>query len=101
MGRPIGSLNREKPFKTALHIALRQRPEALPRIANRLIDKCEEGDLASIRELVDRLDGKAVQAVDYGDVSIEKFTDAQLHAIARGGLSDAETLALPPSPNKS
>jgi hypothetical protein len=34
MGRPIGSLNREKPFKTALQIALRERPQSLRRIAN-------------------------------------------------------------------
>jgi hypothetical protein len=36
----------------------RDRPESLRRIAIRLIDKAEEGDLASILELIDRLDGK-------------------------------------------
>jgi len=35
---------------------VRARPQSLPLIANRLIDKAEEGDLASIRELIDRLE---------------------------------------------
>jgi hypothetical protein len=81
-----------------LHIALRQRAEALPRIANRLIDRCEEGDLASIRELVDRLEGKATQAIECSDVPIERLTDAQLYAIAAGGVPDNDMMpkALPP-----
>ena len=58
MGRPIGSVNREKPFNDALRIALRGDPLRLRRIAERLAEKAEEGDLAAIRELADRLDGK-------------------------------------------
>jgi hypothetical protein len=92
MGRPVGSINRERPFNEALRIALRQRHHSLRRVADRLIDKAEEGDLPSIRELIDRLDGKAVQAVDYGPITIERLTDAQLHAIASG----MDPLALPP-----
>jgi hypothetical protein len=45
----------------ALHMALRERPQSLRLIANRRIDKCEESDIPSIREPVDRLDGKAAQ----------------------------------------
>jgi hypothetical protein len=93
MGRPIGSANREKPFADALRIAIRQRPQSLRRIANRLIDKAEEGDLPSIREMIDRLDGKAVQAVDCGPTTLDQLTDAQLHGIASGAL---DPLALPP-----
>ena len=59
MGRPIGSVNREKPFNDALRIALRGDPLRLRRIAEKLAEKAEEGDLAAIRELADRLDGKA------------------------------------------
>ena len=66
MGRPVGSINRERPFNEALRIALGRRPHSLRRVADRLIDKAEEGDLPSIRELIERLDGKAVQAVDRG-----------------------------------
>jgi len=36
-------------------MALRERPHSAPD-CERLIDKCEEGDIPSIRELVDRLD---------------------------------------------
>ena len=36
MGRPIGSMNREKPFNDALRIALRGDPLRLRRIADKL-----------------------------------------------------------------
>jgi hypothetical protein len=93
MGRPVGSINRERPFNEALRIALRQRHHSLRRVADRLIDKAEAGDLPSIRELIDRLDGKAVQAVDYGPITVEQLTDVQLLAIASGVV---DPLALPP-----
>jgi hypothetical protein len=38
------------------------------------------------------LDGKAMQAVDYGPIEVEQLTDAQLLAIASG----MDPLALPP-----
>jgi hypothetical protein len=93
MGRPVGSINRERPFNEALRISLRQRPHSLRRVADRLIDKAEEGDLPSIRELIDRLDGKAVQTVDSGPITVDRLTDAQLHAIASALV---DPLALPP-----
>jgi hypothetical protein len=58
MGRPIGSVNREKPFNDALRIALRGDPLRLRRIADKLATLAEGGDLAAIREVADRLDGK-------------------------------------------
>ena len=73
MGRPIGSVNREKPFNDALRIALRGDPLRLRRIAEKLAEKAEEGDLAAIRELADRLDGKPPQAhkgEDAGDLVV-------------------------------
>ena len=84
MGRPIGSMNRQKPFTDMLRLALlggggrRQRI-----IADRLAEKAEQGDLQAIREIADRLDGRAVQAVERGPV--EAMTDQQLMAIIRGG----------------
>ena len=71
MGRPIGSVNREKPFNDALRIALRGDPLRLRRIADKLATLAEGGDLAAIRELADRLDGKPAQA--------------QVHSHAGGG----------------
>ena len=62
MGRPIGSVNREKPFNDALRIALRSHPLRLRRIAEKLTEQAQEGDLAAIRELGDRLDGKPARS---------------------------------------
>jgi len=98
MGRPIGSVNREKPFNDALRIALRRRPLALRRIADQLLDKAEEGNLAYIHELVDRLDGKATQTVDRRDVPTHELSDAELHLIASSGLPDSKLLIIPPAP---
>ena len=99
MGRPIGSVNREKPFNDALRIALRCHPLRLRRIAEKLTEKAEEGDLAAIRELADRLDGKPVQMIDRRDAAIDELSDADLHIIASGGLSmpqSAKVLLIPP-----
>jgi hypothetical protein len=101
MGRPIGSVNREKPFNDALRIALRSHPLRLRRIAEKLTEKAQEGDLAAIRELADRLDGKPAQVIDRRDAPIEELTDAELHLIASGGLSvpqKANVLLIPPPP---
>ena len=98
MGRPIGSVNRQKPFNDALLMTLRSNPLALRRIAAKLVERAEEGDLAAIREIADRLDGKAPQAVEVGDVPFDRLTDAQLNAIAAAALPDTVMMpkALPP-----
>ena len=73
MGRPIGSVNREKPFNDALRIALRGDPLQLRRIAEKLATLAEGGDLGAIREVADRLDGKPLQAhsgEDGGDITV-------------------------------
>jgi len=58
------SANKQKPFRDALNIALHGRPLALRRIADQLLDKAEQGDLSAAYEIIDRLDGRAVQSVD-------------------------------------
>jgi hypothetical protein len=100
MGRPIGSVNREKPFNDALRIALRGDPLRLRRIADKLATLAEEGDLSAIRELADRLDGKPAQVIDRRDAAIEELSDAELHIIASGGLSVPQkaVLLIPPPP---
>ena len=101
MGLPIGSMNREKPFNQALLMTLRSNPVALRRIAAKLVEKAEEGELAAIREIADRLDGKPVQMLDRRDVPLNQLTDEELLAIAAGGLpehEDAKVLLLPPGP---
>jgi hypothetical protein len=101
MGRPIGSLNREKPFNQALLMTLRSNPVALRRIAAKLVEKAEEGELAAIREIADRLDGKPAQVMDRRDVPVAQLTDEELLAIAAGALPEREemkVLLLPPGP---
>jgi hypothetical protein len=101
MGRPIGSVNREKPFKDALRVALRGDPLRLRRIAEKLATLAEEGDLGAIRELADRLDGKPAQVIDRRDAPVEELSDAELHLIATGGLPRSDqplALLMPPKP---
>lgn len=104
MGRPIGSVNREKPFNEALRVALRGHPLRLRRIAKKLTEKAEEGDLAAIRELADRLDGKPAQVIDRSDAPVEELSDAELHLIASGGIGQVNTpkvLLIPPMSKKT
>ena len=85
-----------------MFIALRERPQSLRRIADSLIDKAAEGDLSSIRELVDRLDGRPVQMIDRHEVVVTELTDAELYLIASGGRSedDLEMKVIPPMRSK-
>ena len=88
-------------FNQALLIELRSNPVALRRIAAKLVEKAEEGELAAIREIADRLDGKPAQVIDRGDVPINQLTDEELLAIAGGALPEREEmklLLLPPAP---
>jgi hypothetical protein len=97
MARPIGSVNRERPFNSALLIELRSNPLALRRIAAKLVGRAEAGDLGAIKEIADRLDGKPMQMVDYGNLTVNQLSDEQLLEIAAGGLTerDCEPKALP------
>jgi hypothetical protein len=66
-----------------------------------LIEKAEEGDLAAIREIGDRLDGKPAQMIDRRDVPLTELSDEELLAIAGGALPEREemkVLLLPPAP---
>jgi hypothetical protein len=87
MGRPIGSVNRQKPFADALRMEIRNGNDhrVLRAIARKLIENGLEGDLLSIREIADRLDGKCAQVIERGDAPVEALSDAELFAIIRGG----------------
>lgn len=67
-GNANSGRRQEKPFRDALRLEIaalgEDDPKALRSIAKRLLEKASEGDLQAIKELVDRTDGKAVQAVD-------------------------------------
>jgi hypothetical protein len=95
-------MNREKLFNQALLIELRSNPHALRRIAAKLIERAEEGELAAIREIADRLDGKPVQMLDRRDLPIDQLTDAELIALAGDALPECEkVLLLPPGPKST
>lgn len=73
MARPLGSPNKDKPFRDALRLELAalddEDPRTLRRLARRLLETASAGEnsLAAIREVADRLDGKPAQAVIGGE----------------------------------
>jgi hypothetical protein len=65
-GNP-GGRPKHQHFKDALRAELAAKGDdhkALRRIARALINKAGEGDLAAIREVADRLDGRTAQQID-------------------------------------
>jgi hypothetical protein len=103
-GTTIGSINRQKPFNDALLLTLRGNPLALRRIAAKLVERAEEGELAAIREIADRLDGKPAQMLDRRDLPVEELTDEELRAALARFVREEEddlTLLLPPPRPKS
>jgi hypothetical protein len=90
MGRPIGSVNREKPVSDLLRVAvLSGGGRRLRVIVEKLLDKAEQGDLQAIRELMDRLDGKPTQAIERVDAIqlrrevAEMMTEVEIAAAQR------------------
>ena len=80
MAAPIGNQNAAKGKKWSLAIdralAARSRAtatEALDVLAEKLLTKCDEGDMAALKELGDRLEGKPAQAVTLGNEQGEEF----------------------------
>ena len=53
---------KNKMFQDRIRKALTQSPERLANIVDKLIEKAEEGDGWAVKEIMDRIDGKAVQA---------------------------------------
>ena len=64
-GAPLGNQNaaRQRMFYDKLRLVLTQQPERLRKIAEELVSKAEQGEPWAIKELIDRVDGKAHQAV--------------------------------------
>lgn len=67
----IGNTNptKGKRWRDAINRALEKRSraegiEALDRLAENLLAMCDEKDLGALKELGDRIDGKAVQGVE-------------------------------------
>lgn len=68
VGAPKGNQNSSKNNRlwaeTIRRAVVQSDGKRLRKIAEALLDKAEEGDMAAIKELGDRLDGKSVQATD-------------------------------------
>jgi hypothetical protein len=66
-GNPNGKARHVKPWREAILRATKRRehedPLALEKLADKLIRKVEEGDIAAIKEYGDRMDGKVAQAI--------------------------------------
>jgi hypothetical protein len=69
VGAPIGNKNatKNKPFLDAMRRALAQNPQKIGRIVDKVLEKAEEGESWAVKEIADRLDGKAVQATTFED----------------------------------
>lgn len=61
---------RDKPFRDALRKRIAEAsddPKRLDRIAGKLLELAEAGDVQAIKEVADRLDGKVAQSLIGGD----------------------------------
>ena len=63
-GAPLGNHNATKSrmFYDKLRLVLTQEPHRLRSIADQLVTQAEAGEPWAIKEIIDRVDGKAVQA---------------------------------------
>ena len=72
MGRPKGAENKDKSWRDAVRAAVNElrkdedspkKVKSLRLLARRLIRKALDGDVSALKEVGDRLDGKATQQV--------------------------------------
>jgi hypothetical protein len=64
MGAPVGNANASKSrlFYDALRKNLVQNPERVQTVVENLISAAEANEMWAIKELIDRVDGKAIQS---------------------------------------
>ena len=74
VGAPKGNKNSTKDKrvwgKIVRKLAIQEDYKKLHSVANALYAKAEDGDISAIKELGDRLDGKAMQEIGGGDEPI-------------------------------
>lgn len=90
------SASHDKPWTRALQRHVQQNPNLLRTLAIKTFEKAEQGDLSALKEITERLDGKAAQSIELsGSIETnraEDVTDEQLAHIATTG-SDGATQA--------
>lgn len=87
MAAPQGNDNAKKAkvWSDALRKYITQNPKDLEAAAKALIAKAKDGDVSAIKELGDRLEGKAMQSVEMsGDLNLG-FHEVLLAARERAG----------------
>jgi hypothetical protein len=89
-GNPNGNPGKDKLFRTALLMELKRKGEDMPelrQIARTLISLAVGGEMWAIKEIADRLDGKAsVVVTDQDEVrSAQDLSDDELDALIAKG----------------
>lgn len=101
-GPPLGNNNatKTKIWSLAIQKAIRKRSkseqlEELEIIADALLNKCIEGDMVAIKELGDRLEGKANQSIDTRVTNVASpsrdVDDTELSGIVAAGSGSGTT----------
>lgn len=91
-GQP-GNTNatKNKPWTEAIAKFMTQNPEKRDKIIAKLYAKAEEGDLASIKEIFDRTEGKTPQAIDVNaSLDLASFPIEDLLELQRQLLADEQ-----------
>lgn len=92
---------KEKYWRDALMVAIKRTDKegrtVLSKIAQKVVEAAMSGDMTAIKEIGDRIDGKAPQSLDvttHNERPIEELTDIELAAfIARRSQGSAGTPA--------
>lgn len=80
-------------WRNAIEAALKKRcksdgQKALVKIAEQLLEKAEQGDISALKELGDRMDGRAAQQLIHSgdqDQPIRTVTDVNITSLDEGG----------------
>ena len=70
--------SKNKLFYERIRKALSQDPQKLANIVDKLIEKAEEGDSWAVKEIMDRIDGKAVQATEISGADGQALSGLQV-----------------------
>ena len=97
VGAPKGNTNnlKNRPWAEAINKALCQaqdgKPAKLRALAEKLVDKALEGDMTAMKEMGDRVDGKALASVDVsGHVRLQEMTVAAIYTRLKDLIGDEE-----------
>ncbi len=96
-GNPGGRPKRAKLWQDAILRAIKRReqddPQALEKLADKLLNQVDAGDVAAMREFGDRIDGKVAQAIIGGDEDDNPVavTVTRIELVALDGSPDQTT----------